>query len=76
MFSCSIACAFLYPFICNRLIISVEVVKCSKNKKASTIIRLSMLFSVGMTGFEPATTRPPDAYSNRTELHPVLRVQK
>ena len=36
---------------------------------------------VGMTGFEPATTRPPDAYSNRTELHPVpgfacLRVQR
>ena len=26
---------------------------------------------VGMTGFEPATTRPPDEYSNRTELHPV-----
>ena len=25
-----------------------------------------------MTGFEPATTRPPDAYSNRAELHPVL----
>ena len=25
---------------------------------------------VGMTGFEPATTRPPDAYSNRAELHP------
>ena len=23
-----------------------------------------------MTGFEPATTRPPDAYSNRAELHP------
>ena len=32
--------------------------------------------TVGMTGFEPATTRPPDEYSNRTELHPVLRVQK
>ncbi len=30
-----------------------------------------MFLSVGMTGFEPATTRPPDAYSNRTELHPV-----
>ncbi len=29
-----------------------------------------------MTGFEPATTRPPDAYSNRTELHPELRAQK
>ncbi len=25
---------------------------------------------VGMTGFEPATSRPPDVYSNRTELHP------
>ena len=25
---------------------------------------------VGMTGFEPATSRPPDAHSNRTELHP------
>ena len=23
-----------------------------------------------MTGFEPATSRPPDAHSNRTELHP------
>ncbi len=32
--------------------------------------------SVGVTGFEPATTRPPDAYSNRAELHPELRVQK
>ena len=27
-------------------------------------------YSVGMTGFEPATTRPPDEYSNRAELHP------
>ena len=34
-----------------------------------------MLLFVGVTGFEPATTRPPDAYSNRAELHPawVLR---
>ena len=32
--------------------------------------------SVGVTGFEPATTRPPDAYSNRAELHPELRMQK
>ena len=32
----------------------------------------SMAFSlVGVTGFEPATTRPPDAYSNRAELHPA-----
>lgn len=25
---------------------------------------------VGMTRFERATTRPPDVYSNRAELHP------
>ena len=31
---------------------------------------------VGVTGFEPATTRPPDAYSNRAELHPELRMQR
>ena len=35
------------------------------------------IFFVGMTGFEPATTRPPDAYSNRAELHPAhLRLQR
>ena len=28
---------------------------------------------VGMTGFEPATTRPPAVYANRTAPHPVLR---
>ena len=27
---------------------------------------------VGVTRFELATTRPPDAYSNRAELHPAL----
>ncbi len=31
-----------------------------------------LLEEVGMTGFEPATTRPPDEYSNRAELHPAL----
>ena len=33
-------------------------------------LKISVLSSVGMTGFEPATTRPPDVYSNRAELHP------
>ncbi len=28
------------------------------------------LHLVGVAGFEPAATRPPDVYSNRTELHP------
>ena len=35
-------------------------------------MHLTLLAQVGMTGFEPATTRPPDAYSNRAELHPAL----
>lgn len=30
--------------------------------------------SVGVTGIEPATSRPPDAHSNRTELHPELLI--
>ena len=40
--------------------------------KALTINDCQGFVSVGMTGFEPATTRPPDAYSNRAELHPAL----
>ena len=35
-------------------------------------ISVSLNRFVGMTGFEPATTRPPDAYSNRAELHPAI----
>ena len=34
-----------------------------------------LIFSVGVTGFEPATTRPPDVYSNRAELHPAAEKQ-
>ena len=34
-----------------------------------------LLNFVGMTGFEPATTRPPDVYSNRAELHPEFRTE-
>ena len=42
-------------------------------KKALIIFRSSMLLiSVGVTGIEPATSRPPDAHSNRTELHPEI----
>ena len=33
---------------------------------------INALCCVGMTGFEPATSRPPDVYSNRTELRPEL----
>ncbi len=30
------------------------------------------LKSVGMSGFEPPISRPPDAHFNRTKLHPEL----
>ena len=44
------------------------------HKRKTLDIRLNIkgFSSVGVTGFEPATTRPPDAYSNRAELHPVV----
>ena len=44
------------------------------HKRKILDIRLNIkdFSSVGVTGFEPATTRPPDAYSNRAELHPVV----
>ena len=38
-------------------------------KNSVTIVTLST-HMVGMTRFELATTRPPDVYSNRAELHP------
>ena len=31
---------------------------------------VSLFRSVGVAGFEPATPRPPDEYSNQTEPHP------
>lgn len=34
------------------------------------LINILQTFFVGMTRFELATTRPPDVYSNRAELHP------
>ena len=41
-----------------------------KTKTSDLSIEGFVLNFVGMTGFEPATTRPPDVYSNRAELHP------
>ena len=42
------------------------------HKRKILDIRLNIkdFSSVGVTGFEPATTCPPDVYSNRTELRP------
>ena len=39
-------------------------------EKGPTVFDRQAIPSVGVTGFEPATTRPPDVYSNRTELRP------
>ena len=43
-----------------------------KKKKKPSSVCLQVFNVVGMTGFEPATPRPPDVYSNRTELHPDI----
>ena len=41
-----------------------------QQRKSPTVFDRQAFPSVGVTGFEPATTRPPDVYSNRTELRP------
>ena len=46
-----------------------------KNKRGK-IINILPLSLVGMTGFEPATPRRPDVYSNRAELHPEIATGK
>ena len=43
-----------------------------KRKSLDIQLNIKAFRLVGMTGFEPATTRPPDVYSNRAELHPEL----
>ena len=54
--------------------ISQATAACFRQQKKSPSFDDDFLFSsVGVTGFEPATTRPPDAYSNRAELHPVAK---
>ena len=45
-----------------------------KNGNRRATIAISVL--VGVTGFEPATTRPPDVYANRTALHPDLLLRE
>ena len=42
-----------------------------KRKTIDIQLNINGFRLVGVTRFELATTRPPDAYSNRAELHPV-----
>ena len=46
----------------------------TKNGNCLAVVAIELL--VGVTGFEPATSRPPDVYANRTALHPDLRERK
>lgn len=41
-------------------------------KKELYLVSTTLFCFVGMTRFELATTRPPDVYSNRAELHPAM----
>ena len=33
-------------------------------------VNTALSYQVGMSGFEPPISRPPDAHFNRTKLHP------
>lgn len=51
-------------------------INCRKRKSIDNPSNINALWLVGVRRFELPTTRPPDAYSNRAELHPELRVQR
>ena len=61
------------PF-CMSSLFDASIKTMAHEKKALNLLieDLSLLSFVGMTRFELATTRPPDVYSNRAELHPEL----
>ena len=63
---------FCFPYL--RLSSKLE----PRYKKQKDVFRhlLASFGFVGMTGFEPATTRPPDVYSNRAELHPEVHIKR
>ena len=61
----------LIKFFINKFFLEMKI------KKASIINLIINAYQfVGVRRFELPTTRPPDAYSNRAELHPELRVQR
>ena len=64
-----------FTFRVNHSVNRVLLTVCIKRKKHRQSSDYQCFFSVGVTGFEPATTRPPDAYSNRAELHPAAQLR-
>ena len=47
-----------------------EIILKLQSIKEKSDVKTPLFFLVGMTGFEPATTRPPAVYANRTAPHP------
>ncbi len=45
----------------------------TKKSCKKLIYRILCYLPVGMTGFEPALSRPPDAHFNRAKLHPEFK---
>ena len=62
----------LIHFFANYLLQEVD----KKTKNLDNRFDYQGFTLVGMTGFEPATTRPPDVYSNRAELHPEVHMRE
>ncbi len=63
------------PFGTRSFSFSRRPAKCplpSAQKRPSAMPKVFSRCSVGVRRFERPTTRPPDAYSNRAELHPEL----
>ena len=53
-------------------IISVQKKIKRKSYKSFKIAYYSLFLGVGMTGLEPATTRPPDVYANQLRYIPCF----
>lgn len=64
--------ALLFVFITYSL--KFQLAQRDKYKKASTIV-LTLFVTVGMTGFEPAASRPPDERATGLRYIPILFVQ-
>ncbi len=66
----------LAPFLfCSRSLTKTTFLTISETKKVICLSK-SLFRLVGMTGFEPATTRPPAVYATRLRHIPELSVQK
>ena len=75
MFTSFLGFTSRFTFRINQHVNRAFLMVCIKRKKHRQSSDYQCFLSVGVTGFEPATTRPPDAYSNRAELHPAAQLR-